>query len=88
MGLGGHLPYVRNAEVDPLDIPEVDRVGLVLHDPLDVEKPLLEHLILGVEQPLFPLGMGRTDRPVKGREKDQSGGVSCLEHIRYRLKSG
>ena len=83
---------VGHAEMNPLDIVDVDQVGLEFDDAVDVQQPLLENLVLGIEQALFPLGMGGADGPVEGREKNQAGfmfGVSAWRVLyrRQRLTS-
>ena len=66
--------------MDPPDVVDGDEIGLELVDPLDVEKALLEDLILGVKEPFLPLGVVGADGPVKGREKDQSGFMRGTRH--------
>jgi hypothetical protein len=77
---GGHGADLGKAEMDALHILDGGHVGLVLGDTLDVEEPFLAQLVLGVEQPLLPLGVGGRDGPVKGGEKDDAERFVCLEH--------
>ena len=87
MGFGGDAPGVRNAEMDALDVGQSHGVRLELDDPLDVEQALLEDLVLGVEQPLLPFGMVRTDGPVVGRKENQSDLILRSQHRVWFLKN-
>ena len=80
MRFGHHRPWVGDAEVDTFDVTDIHKVGLEFHDSVDVEEPFFENLILGVEQTLFPLRVGRADGPVESREKHQAGFVFRLQH--------
>jgi hypothetical protein len=61
--------------MNPLDILDGHQVGFVFEDAVDIQQPLFEHLVLGIEQPLLPLGMGGADGPIEGREKNETGFV-------------
>jgi hypothetical protein len=72
VGVSDMGSYVGHADVDPVGVLNSRQPGLVLADAGDVEQALLDDLVAGEQQPLLPLGMGRRDRPVERREKDQA----------------
>ena len=71
MALGDDALCVGDTEVDPVDVLDRGQSGLVLHDVLEVEQPLLEDLVLRVEQALLPLRVGGRDGPVEGGKEDE-----------------
>jgi hypothetical protein len=73
MRFGGHTPFIGRTEMHASDVGEIGQVRLELDDTVDVQQSFLEHLVLGIQQPLFPFGMRGADGPVKGREEDQPG---------------
>ena len=73
MGFGHHGLGIGHAEMNPLYIVYFHKVGLEFENAIDIQQALFKDLILGVEQPLFPLGMRWADSPVKGWEEDQPG---------------
>jgi hypothetical protein len=66
--------------MDPLDILYRHQVGLVFGDTADIQHPLFKHLVLGIEQALFPFGMRRADGPVESRKEDETGFAVCFKH--------
>jgi hypothetical protein len=70
MGFREHAPFIRKTEMYPLNVLHRCHVRLVFNDTFDVKKTFFEHLILGIEQPLFSFRMGCADGPIKCRKKD------------------
>ena len=80
VGVGAHGLHVREAEVGAQDVLLGGHQGTVFADALDVEDAFLPELVLGVEEALLALGVGRRDGPVEGREEYDAEAVSCGEH--------
>jgi hypothetical protein len=68
-----HIPDIRDAKMDPLDVFDRHQIGFELYNAFDVEDSLFENLVLCVEKALFSLGMGGTDGPVESGEKNKPG---------------
>ena len=71
VGLGDDALRVGDTDVDPVDVLDRGQARLVLDDILEVEQPLLEDLVLRVEQALLPLRVGGRDGPVEGGKEDE-----------------
>ena len=61
-----------NAEMHPVDVGRSRQIRLVFLDIVEVQKTFLDNLILCVKKTFFTFRMGRRDRVVERREKNQS----------------
>jgi len=59
MGFGDDAPDVGDADVHPLDVLGGGHGRLELDDVPQIQEPLLEDLVAGVEEPFLPFRMGR-----------------------------
>ena len=71
VGFGDDALRVGDTDVDPVDVLDRGQSRLVLHDVLEIQQPLLEDLVLRVEQALLPFRVGGRDGPVEGGEEDE-----------------
>ena len=72
MGRMNDLVDIRNTEMHAVDIGRSRQIRLIFLDIVEVKKTFLDNLILCVKKTFFTFRMGRRNRVVKRREKNQS----------------
>ncbi len=90
MGLSHLAFHIGNAEMGTSHVLFLGQAGFVLLDLRQVHQSLLEDLVAGIEQPLFPFRVGRRDGPVESREEYETGlaALSLRGHFQHLPQDG
>ena len=84
MALGENRFHFGHTKMDALNIPCSGQSGIEFHQPLNVQNPFLEDLVLSIEQPFFPLRVCLTNSPIKCWKKDQPRSSFGFHPIAFR----